>query len=756
MPKCLKPVLDDIKSRIPHVKNDEKIIDDIFHLTDIFSNKVMANSISQKDFFDTLKSISRSANSPKSDPSSVLKKAMNSYMVEATKNPSEYLDCPEHIYRITSTLLRFNLVDVNDLKKTGFFSNFPVQELIGFSKSGIISKQDIIDMLGEEKYKEAIIDAQESLLYWQTQRKDNSSNYTEKEIKENIRKYDRVFSTLTSIPGNDRFLLDLYTSGELEESFFEKICERISIDSLSREQIIALFHSKCGSKISTSSEKLLDLYGTKLSGEDCISLARIDRIDSYRLIDIDSIESVRKTSSDLAVDPHMLLDFYTSDDAEKLRKLIKKQYKYPFTDFSERFHKLVDKCEDDVGKEILYAGIVSSIRKHHKDNYESELDAFYRVGILPPESLKGFISLPYIEEMYSKDLLHDENLIDFIKTNVITRKSCKDFLSDKEIVEKVVTGVFESDFLKELDPTATADILEEYYYDEKCPMDILMKSYLEYDILSTERLNELFELKKPEVDLSEFITKDSDKGKVKDLFTNYHISYEDLSVLLHKEIITQSEFDDIKQAIDKADFYRRLRETAKISLQSNDVNYSGNTSGRPTPGRELISKIDFDMEKKAFEDIFSTPRFGLEPMPYIESYNINTGRPTSLNNYTIIPIEKYGLVAFEKFEAENGLFVMPYQQADYFLHGHMDLFDPTVQMSSDPKYRSKKTLYEMDSVKRVQHSKHFWRNMIESVIELSEEARQDLKPDGKYNPVVQKYIDGMKNRYIENSKGIRE
>ena len=375
--------------------------------------------------------------------------------------------------------------------------------------------------------------------------------------------------------------------------------------------------------------------------------------------------------------------------------------------------------------------------------------------------MKGFVSHPFIEDMYVNEELTDDDLLAFVKSNVITKKASTTFLSDDEIIAKVMSGEFDPQYLKLLDPTTTAEKLDELFYEDKCPIDIFMKSYLEYDIISTKRLNELFEIKKPEEDLSQFITLESDKQKIKDLFTNYHISYEDLSVLLHDEIITPVEFDDIKQAINKADFYKRLRETDKVSLQSDDKNAPSTGSRGPNPGKDKTAKTDFNIEKKAFEDIFDTPRFDRDNIPYIESYNIATGRPTTLNNYLIIPIEKYGLVAFEKFESENALYVMPYQQADYFLHGHMDLLNPSDfrnqvhSLFHDPKFRSKKTLHEMDSVKIINHTKHFWKNAIDAMTELSEEARQDIKPNGKYIPTVKNYIDDMRERYNYNSEEMK-
>ena len=41
-----------------------------------------------------------------------------------------------------------------------------------------------------------------------------------------------------------------------------------------------------------------------------------------------------------------------------------------------------------------------------------------------------------------------------------------------------------------------------------------MKAYLEYGIIPTDRLNDTFELKEPEEDLTQYVTKESDIGDI--------------------------------------------------------------------------------------------------------------------------------------------------------------------------------------------------------------------------------------------------
>ena len=146
--------------------------------------------------------------------------------------------------------------------------------------------------------------------------------------------------------------------------------------------------------------------------------------------------------------------------------------------------------------------------------------------------------------------------------------------------------------------------------------------------------------------------------------------------------------------------------------------------------------------------LLDAPDFNKERdnIPMITSLDEN-GKPTSLDGYACIPIYKYGLVIFEKFARSNSLFIMPYQQADYFLHGNMNLLDSSFDINS----KNKKTLSQMSSVIVRQHTKHFLKNVLDATIKLNPEAKKDLKPNGKYSPDAMYYINEMESFYTKAS-----
>ena len=367
----LNHCIDLIKNNIKTYKQDGRVFTSLFILSDFFASEsdLVKNSSSEQYFYDVLKAISKHYNNPQNDPNGTLKKYMSNNLLSISNKAKKTSYSKKSIDTVASTLLKYNLVDIERLSSGSFFDRYSVSELMDLSKQGIIEKQDLLSLISVERYKDCLIDAQESLLFWKSQKEQTESDYSEKEIKTNIRKYEKEISFLASVNNNDSILVDLYTSDELDKKFFAKMCDRISLANLSSEQIVPLLYSNCGDKIKTSSGQLLNLYGTHLSGEDCISLAYINRIKPQELIDIAGYDSIKVTSPDKAVYFPDLLDFYVSDDSSILYNM----YKNGNLDeeFSKKFRALVDKCEDDIGKKVTYKNIVLGLRRKSQEAQEN-------------------------------------------------------------------------------------------------------------------------------------------------------------------------------------------------------------------------------------------------------------------------------------------------------------------------------------------------------------------------------------------------
>ena len=734
-------VFDDIKNKLQNREEHSTFL--AISMVNAFSQNCYRDTKVEKDLNSFMKWLAKYVESPQKDNNEVKQSLTDWLMMLALKDDYD-TTIQDHYSHAINSFMKYNILNPELLLDTNYFDQYTDEQIMSLSQDGIIKSNQIIRAMGEEKYKNLLLNVQENLQFWETNKQYPLHYYEEKEIQTNIRKYQKQFSDLISVPGGIPSIIDVYLSGDLEEASFLKIFNRVQLEEQSHEHIMGLLKSKMSSKIKTSSESLLKLYGTKLSGSDCIELAKLGRIEPEKLIDIAKYESIKVSTPDLAVDSNELISFYTP---ELLLKMHEDGKINP--NFSKKFINLVEGNLDVVSQEILYVDIV----KNTTD--QTVILDYFKNGLVPPQSLKGFVGIRSIDDMYLDEELTMKDILSLVQSGVIRIQDTDRYFTSEEIIEHIVDGKLSEDFLNALDKNFVESKLKDLYRVGKCPPDLFVKAFLDYDVISLDTVNQAFEEKEPEIDLLQLITAESNKEKIKALFTNYHISYEDLFTLLHNEIINKETFDEIKSAIDKADFYRQLAETKRISVSTSERNKKSSMPvDLPISNNIIKSKIDFELEKQALMETYDTPIFGRDSMPIIDSFNTATGHPTTLNNYIVIPIEKYDLVMFEKFAPDNMLYIMPYQQADYFLHGKLELLELNgVGLDFN---KSKKTLREMESVQICSHSRHFWKNVIDKSVQLSEKAQADLKPKGKYSPLAKKHMKIITERYDENKNESHE
>ena len=735
-------LFEDLKEKI--MTNYENASFITISMANAFSQDCYRDTKADKTLNDFMKWLVKYVNSPEKDHYD-FGNNVNDLLMKLTLTDQYDESVQDHFTHAANIFMKFNILDPEVMLETHYFKQFSYEDILKLRDDGVLKNSQIIHAMGEDKYKGAILDVKSSLEFWEDQKNYDIHDFSKKETQNNIRKFQKQLSDLISIPEGLQSIIDLYLAGEIDEDLFSKVFDRIKLSKQSPEHIMGLLKSKMSSQIKVSSEDLLKLYGTKLSGHDCIELANLGKIEADKLIDIVKYKSVKESAPELVINPKELIDFYSPD------MLLKMYEKHQITpEFAKKFIKLAEENLDVISQEFLYCQIAS------KTPNQSVLLDYYKQGLLPPQFLKGFVSSSTIDEMFLDENLSMKDILSLVKSGVIKMEETDKYFTSEEIVSNIVSGNLEEDFLKALDSKFVEAKLKGMYISGKCPTGLFLKAFLDHDVINLETLNKSFEEKEPDTDLLQFISKNSNKEKIKELFTNYHISLEDLYTLLHSEIIDKNTFDDIKSAIDKAEFYGTLAKTQKISVTTSEKPEKSNSSPMPIiPGFGAKSNIDFTLEQDALIETFDTPIFGRDSMPIIESHNTLTGNPTSLNNYIIVPIEKYDLVIFEKFAAGNVLFIMPYQQADYFLHGNLSMLDIDNPDLDDAANRSKKTLRQMESVQLCPHSKHFWKHVIDKASQLSDDARNDLKPKGRYSMLAKKHMEKISKKYDENLRDSR-
>ena len=606
---------------------------------------------------------------------------------------------------------------------------------------GIIDKSDIFGLIGPDNYQEEVLVAKANL---QTARIKHQKDFKEKAFLNKVLTLPNAFLTLCQMHQNG-----FIDNNDLKAS---KPTSR-HILTLPEDTLVYILNTGIFSDAKISSYDLVNQYGKNLSGDKCILLAKQGFIYPEDLINTINMESVSRTSPELAIDPialinfyepEVLLDMYKKDKAEgKYGKRLSKKFINTFN------QKLLSKLPPEE-QQSLIEELVRKIKELEKDNSTETLFDLYKLGLLPNSSLSLFLNEDEIDNLYINEKIDDKDLLNFYKAGLLSRTSIYDFFSTSDIIENVTNGTFEESDLLAIPENKRVSELSKAYLYGKLQTENIMHMFLEHNIFSIEELNKLFEEKKPEEDLSTFVTENSNPEKIKELFLNYHISYEDLTILKNTGLLSNEDFENFSNAIDKNKFYENLKHSNLVLHSLNDGVQTISTgryySGEPKTSNKI--KTDFDLEKEALQMLLDAPDFNKERdnIPMITSLDEN-GKPTSLDGYACIPIYKYGLVIFEKFARSNSLFIMPYQQADYFLHGNMNLLDSSFDINS----KNKKTLSQMSSVIVRQHTKHFLKNVLDATIKLNPEAKKDLKPNGKYSPDAMYYINEMESFYTKAS-----
>ena len=606
---------------------------------------------------------------------------------------------------------------------------------------GIIDKSEIFGLIGSDNYQEEVLMAKLNL---QTAKNKHHKDFKEKAFFNKVLTLPNAFQTLCQMHQNNYI-----DNNDLKAS--KPNAKHIL--ALPEDTLVYILNTGIFSDIKISSYDLVKQYGKNLSGDKCILLAKQGFINPEDLINTINMESVSKTSPELAIDPIALINFYEPEVLLDMYKKDKSEGKYGkrlSKNFINTFNqKLLSRLPEEEQNSLIEE-LIRKTQELEKDNSTEILFDFYKLGLLPNSSLNLFLDEDEIDNLYINEKVDDKDLLNFYKAGLLSQTSIYDFFSTSDIIENVANGTFEEKDLLAIPETKRVSELSKAYLSGKLQTGNILHMFLEHNVFSIEELNKLFEEKKPEEDLSTFVTKDSNPEKIKELFLNYHISYEDLTTLRNNGLLSNEDFENFSNAIDKNKFYEDLKHSNLI-LHSLSGNVQTLPTGRYYSGEPKTSskiKTDFDLEKEALQMLLDTPDFNKEKdsIPIITSLDEN-GKPTSLDGYACIPIYKYGLVIFEKFARSNSLFIMPYQQADYFLHGNMNFLDSSFDINS----KNKKTLSQMSSVIVRQHTKHFLKNVLDATIKLNPEAKKDLKPNGKYSQDAMYYINEMENFYIKAS-----
>ena len=430
--------------------------------------------------------------------------------------------------------------------------------------------------------------------------------------------------------------------------------------------------------------------------------------------------------------------------------------------FGEKYREMCD-FENDKEKFrqkslALVAGIKEIIEDENKENSQKEIIDeilyFFDIGLCDLETVRENISIEYIQDKFINDEISTEEILELYQKGIIDDEVVSEYFSDEELIELYENGKINIDCLKCIRNT---DYIIDSFYSKKISFKDLVNLYLKFNELSIEDLICSIELAKANSDdIFKFIDKDTSFEKIKELFKNMLIDYSSILLLREQGIISDEQFEKIKESISTKDFFEELNSGKKFKVMT--LRESSSSQKKKSSNKSSIidkSQNDFSDEIDLISKILNNDiqeELDNGNVSYIESYNLDD-KPTSLNNYRVFCNEDLdGIVILQKSKKGNAVFVMNVLQLMYFLKGKENA---NGEIEIQDRMKDKAYLKNIEGVEVVEHSKNFGRNLVEASARVSPKIYERLKiSDKKYIEDVEEMVNFMRELYLEKSKSI--
>lgn len=673
--------------------------------------------------------------------------------------------------------IELGILNEKDKVDLEYYVDFSISKIKELLDNGTISRDELVTIVAQIYYFDR-----------------NPDELYPKENKKKNKYSSRVVSAMNLLEPIE--ILDMYLNGGLkDEEFCRTKIRKEDILATCKVGIVCYLlekNDKVPERLKLTSKDLINLYGKTIGGDIALPSEKSEDVDlenEEEENDEDGILLEGNTFGDSTMDhlircgfiePEDVIDIYeinkvlvhTDFDKDELyddyeviayytpRVLLNMALKEKLTlDFVEKYREMLDfENNKEVFRKkslMLVDGIRDIVEKKanedsEKDNSEEDIQRFilyfFNMGLCDLQTTKENVSTEFIQYAFMNDELSIEDIFSLYKKGLIEDKLIAEFYSDEELLDLYESGKINRDCLKAL---RKKDLLIDYFSDGKGQIEDFIDLYLKSDIISINDLNDVCEL--GDVDsskISNLIDENVPYEKIKELFSNLLIDYSTIQILHSQEIITDEQFEEIKNALSTREFFKEIKKGRTFTVLTLR---EGNTvvpdkRPRPRPKPRAKEEEDFSDEMELISEILGKDveeEVENDEIAMIESYNLND-RPTSLNNYRIFGNESLdGIVILQKAKKENAVFVMSALQLMYFLKENS-----TGEIKD--RMRDKAYLKTIVGVECIEHTKHFARNLIEAASRVSPKVNQQLRgSDGKYNTDVKRMIDYMREKYLE-------
>lgn len=510
----------------------------------------------------------------------------------------------------------------------------------------------------------------------------------------------------------------------------DKVLNSKFLKALDREQLMRIVMSdKIKYKNPLESNDYIDMYGT-LQTEDIEELLNNGFIKVEDVIKLTKFKALKtQNPEDYQKMIELQIRTYNFETLEKLLKSEKINKRF-FELYNDLINNELSKEQKDKYFEELRNGLTSN------EKGEETLILLAKKGITL-NGLKYQFSPNKLEDMYLEEQISEQDILKLYEDRLIPIDSLKEIFSSEELMEHYRNGNVSYKVLNVIDNRAEQIRIELLSGNIKAAE--LMGLYSNKNGIDIEEFIEIVKDFEFEEDaLVDFITDEITPEKVEDLFKNYYISQDELSVLVERKIITAKQAKEFAERIATQEAYETIFNNNGIIVLTEDT-----PDGEPTT-KGLRGTIG--RRAKQLKNDPELQDFLLEQIGFDERRPLLRGTNNSLDGYRIYPSKELELMVFLKNDKPgNAAYIMSLQQGMFFLK-KMERAS-NINNNGVESDATKQVLRETEHVKVRNASAGWGKNVVSEMKKLSPEFAKRLKEESEYRLAIDSIVEDIKEDY---------
>ncbi len=517
----------------------------------------------------------------------------------------------------------------------------------------------------------------------------------------------------------------------------EKVLKSDFLKQLNREQLMKIVTSdKIKYKNLLVSDDYINLFGT-LKIEDFELLLKQGFINEEDIIKLTKFKSLKiQDPEEYKKMIELQVKTYNFEELDKLLKegKINKRFSELFNNFIE--HELSEEQRNEFFEKIK--------NEIENGNKEEELVLLIQKGI-DFGTLEYTITTSTIEDMYIDEKIAEQDILNLFKKEFISQKTLQEIFSQEELIENYRNGLIDYRVLNLVE--SRADVIRTELLDGKITIAQLMELYSSQDGIEIKEFLSIVENYEMKQELVDFLTDEITPEKVEDLFKNYYISQDELSVLVNRNIISKVQANEFAERIATKEEYEAIfnSDNATIILTEETPEGESKTKSLSGVGSKRTSRLKIDPE---LQELL------LEQIRFDDNRATLRGTNNSLDGYKIYPSREFALMVFIKNdEPGNATYIMSLQQGMYFLKKMAR--NESIENRIIESNATKQGLRETEHVKVRNASAGWGKNVISEMKKLSPKFAEKIKENSEYTSAINVLIEDIREDYEERKNEMR-